>query len=169
MLSIYDCNTDEECKQIVQDAIDNGFDVTDNGSIALIHANEYGFLETVKLLIDNGADVTANNNAAVRWASRWGYIDLVQLLIDNGADITANNNKTIKRAINFDYQETVELLEYIRYSQNSFTKSMENHIPEVCEAVSNGTYDSDMIRKTNMVRGSEMVQFLLDNGATLES
>ena len=168
MLCIYNCNTDEECKQMVQDAIDNGVNISDHDNIALIRANEYGFLETVKLLIDNGAIVTTQDNVALRWASHKGYIDLAQLLIDNGADVTAENNDAIKHADDFDYEVTLSLLKYIRYSDTSaITRSTMTSKQKAREAFVNGTYDSDMVRKTNMTRGPEMVQFLLDHGATL--
>ena len=55
---IEDCVNDEDCKQKVQELIDNGVDITSASNRAVRLASNYGFTETVQLLLDHGADVT---------------------------------------------------------------------------------------------------------------
>ena len=86
---LYECKSDNECKERVQAMIDNGTDITADDNYAVRLAARYGHTETVRLLIDYGADITADDNRAVRWAASSGHMETVRLLIEHGADITA--------------------------------------------------------------------------------
>ena len=52
---LYDCESDNKCKDKVQAMIDNGADITAGNNHAVRHAAKYGHTEMVKFLIANGA------------------------------------------------------------------------------------------------------------------
>jgi len=77
--------------QVVQDALDNGFDpntVDENKRTALILAAYNGHTEIVQLLIDQGADVNFTDEiqrTALMYASSGPFVDTVLALLQAGA------------------------------------------------------------------------------------
>ncbi|KKK47638.1 hypothetical protein LCGC14_3153180, partial [marine sediment metagenome] len=81
-----------------------------DASIAL--ANDYGRVETLKLLLSDGcSDPTVGDNFAIRTASEQGFAEVVALLLADGrADPTARNHYAIRIANVSGHHDVVHLL-----------------------------------------------------------
>jgi len=73
----------------------NGYDDAD-GKTALMHAAQFGHLETCKLLLELGAHVDTRTNwgsTALMWAAEYGNIKICKVLIKAGAHVNAQTNR----------------------------------------------------------------------------
>lgn len=148
--------------------------VRDSNGSALSWAATHGNEEVAKLLIAAGANVNAayNKDAEVRqgmpegeyqkwlplhYAANNGYVGIIKILFDSGADINRETEKAASTPlIVCDFQrETVEFL-----IAHGAMVSMEEHI--------RAGKDKGVLRAAVAKADGEVLQLLLDNGASLQ-
>ena len=180
--------------EIVQLLLDNSAiidkrDSFENGT-ALIWASEFGNLEMVQLLVRNGADIDAKTDTLVTpliMATARGHLDVVKFLVEQGADDQAREDEgytALQFAIARGYTEIADVLRSINPRNSSldafFDAIAEGNLEFVRQAISDGmNVDSridgccEYIEPTALIcavcaEKPEIVNLLLDNGATLD-
>lgn len=138
---------------VVEILLNNGLNpnVKDkNGIVPLFYAVSYKDIPSIKLLLSYGADINAkapNGKTVLSIAIEDGYFDIIKLLVDAGAEIDISS------------LSAVEDLDLFKYLFQSFNLDVNGKGKSGAPILVSQAYDGS----------EEIVNFLLDNGANINS
>ena len=125
---------------IAEYLLEHGADVDMDGGKSLILMSRGGKLKTVKYLVERGANVI--NSPANVHAARKGHIDVVKYLVEHGADVNYGDNDALRAT------RDLEVAKYL--------------VKKGADAK-----DSRCLEYAVSLRNLELMQYLLENGASI--
>jgi ankyrin repeat protein len=143
----------------------------------LLNASASGKLDVVQLLFDRGVVHSEKEQALVN-AAREGHNSIVQLLIENGADVHAFMNQPARESAEKGHTAVVRTL----LDAGADMDAIHDHLISVAErgnlaGVNNlvrigadiNIHDDEPLKAAARAGRTDVVRFLLDNGANRES